>query len=269
MIKIIVFILIIVLLYLFIKDDGKFKFKRGNKLDYYSLTAVSGYWIIKNKHGNTNFKKWFKNTLSLNCPYVFFGNKDTINMAKEYRGNLPTIYVNIHIEDFYTYKYKDFIQTHPVHCPSKELNMIWHEKIYLVNKVADINPFNTDHFAWIDAGICSFRNRPPPKDIFPNSNFNLLPKNKMICCPTDSHIYNKKRAEDDNDYYHYIFGNYIIPKCILKKLVHLYSSYLDYYMKKKDWKCIDQVIWTKIYRDNPELFHIIGKTYGDVHYYLS
>jgi hypothetical protein len=38
------------------------------------LTAVSGYWSVKNKH-DSKYLEWFKNTLQIRCPYVFFGNK--------------------------------------------------------------------------------------------------------------------------------------------------------------------------------------------------
>jgi len=231
----------------------------------YSFTAVSGYWVVNNKHKSNDFLKWFRNTLSLNCPYVFFGNEQSINMIKSFRGNLPTHYINLEIEDFYTYKYKDLIQTHPIHCPSKELNMIWNEKLYLIHKASELNPFNTEHFAWIDSGICTFRNTKPSPYIFPNFlKFNSLPKDKIICCPTDSPNFNKKLALSDDEYYHYISGNYIVPKSILQNIIEIYSTYLDKYMKKNDWKYTDQVIWTKIYSDHPHLFHIIGKTYGDI-----
>jgi len=39
-------------------------------MDKFKLTCVSGYWKIKNKHEN-NYDNWFKNTLKINCPYVF------------------------------------------------------------------------------------------------------------------------------------------------------------------------------------------------------
>ena len=56
------------------------------------LTCVSGYWIIKNKHGDM-FNKWFNNTLKINCPYVFFSDKETIEVIKNYRQDLPTYYI--------------------------------------------------------------------------------------------------------------------------------------------------------------------------------
>lgn len=230
----------------------------------YSFTAVSGYWIVNNKHKDNDFLKWFQNTLSLNCPYVFFGNEQSINMVKSFRDNLPTFYIKLEIEDFYTYKYKDLIQTHPIHCPSKELNMIWNEKIYLIQRASELNPFDTEHFSWIDAGICTFRNQKPSNCVFPNFvKFKSLPKDKIICCPTDSPKFDINLSISQ-EYYHYISGNYIIPKSILPNIIELYSVYLDKYMKKIDWKYTDQVIWTKVYTNYKSLFHIIGKKYGDI-----
>lgn len=241
---------------------------QDNQEKKYSFTAVSGYWIINNKHDNNEFRKWLNNTLQINCPYVFFGNDESLNIIKSIRGDFPTVYINLNIEDFYTYRYKDVIKTHPQHCPSVELNMIWNEKIFLVQKAAELNPFNTESFAWIDAAIFLYRYRKPPPNIFPNvRKFNSLPTDKMICCPTDSYIFNRDMALS-SEYYHYISGNYIIPKSILPTIVEIYKKYLENYMNKNDWKYTDQVIWTKIYLNHPDFFHIIGKTYGDIWNFL-
>ena len=88
-----------------------------------TLTCVSGYWRINNKHDN-NFEKWFNTTLKVNCPYVFFSDRNTIELIKKYRQDLPTYYIECNIEDFYTYKYRDKMITHPRHCPSVELNLV-------------------------------------------------------------------------------------------------------------------------------------------------
>ena len=42
-----------------------------------NLTCVSGYWKIKNKHDN-KFDEWLKNTLKINCSYVFFSDKNQL-----------------------------------------------------------------------------------------------------------------------------------------------------------------------------------------------
>ena len=66
--------------------------------------------------------------------YVFFSDKETIKIIKKYRGNLPTHYIECDIKDFYTYKFKDRMITHPVHCPSIELNLFGNEKYFLFKK---------------------------------------------------------------------------------------------------------------------------------------
>lgn len=112
----------------------------------YPMTCVSGYWIVTNKHGENYTKKWLQNALQINCPYVFFSDKETIKIIKTYRQKLPTFYVEYDISEFVTNAYKGKIITHPVHCLSIELNMIWNEKIFLVKKALELNPFSSDFF---------------------------------------------------------------------------------------------------------------------------
>jgi hypothetical protein len=60
----------------------------------YPLTLVSAYWNIKNKHDN-KYNEWFKNTLSINCPYVFFTSKFTIDLIKSFRNNRICVFDRI------------------------------------------------------------------------------------------------------------------------------------------------------------------------------
>ena len=66
-----------------------------------TLCCVSGYWIIKNKHDN-KYNNWFNNSLKINSPYIIFGNKQSIEFIKTFRKNLPTYYIELDIDDFYT-----------------------------------------------------------------------------------------------------------------------------------------------------------------------
>jgi len=225
-----------------------------------ALTCVSGYWKIKNKHGD-NFNNWFHNTLQINCPYVFFADKETIEMIKKYRGALPTHYIECKIEDFYTYQHRDKMITHPIHCPSIELNLIWNEKLFFIQKAAKLNPFSTTHFMWVDAGICTYRDNPPPKTPFPNLNkLNRLPKDKFIftSCPD----YNPS----DNRYYFkmsYITGTFILHHSIIDKFVGIYKHCLDTLVNKSIvWT--DQVILTHIYRDHKHLFYKLSEGWGTI-----
>ena len=229
-----------------------------------TTTCVSCYYEIKNKHGN-KFNDWFKNTLAINCPYVIFSNKQGIELIKKYRSSYPTYYIELEIKDFYTYKYKDRFLTDPINCPSVELNLVWNEKIFMVKKAHKLNPFNSEWFKWIDAGICVYRNEYPWQNSFPNLNkLNKLPKDKFIY--SSSQPYNKDLVTVTN-HYHHISGTYILHKNIINQFVDIYKKYMDKLVDKNNiWT--DQVILTHIYKDNPDLFFKLCDGYGEITKYL-
>lgn len=228
----------------------------------YKLSCVSGYWNIKNKHGN-KFNDWFKNTLRINCPYIFFGDKDSIEIIKKYRRELPTYYIELNINDFKIYKYKEKMITHPIHCPSVELNLIWNEKIFMIERAYEINPFLSEYFCWVDAGICIYRNISPPNIPFPNINkLNNLPKDKFIY--SSSHNLTLSNEFKEGKYYcnHHVSGTYILHKNIIKKISSIYYDYLILINNNDIWT--DQVILTHIYKDHKELFYKYCNGYGSI-----
>jgi hypothetical protein len=228
-----------------------------------NLTIVSGFWKVVNKHDN-KFDNWFSKTLKINCPYVFFGNEESINIVRKHRKSLPTHYINCEISDFYTYKYIDCIETHDKHCPSKELNLIWNEKIFLVKKASELNIFNTEFFSWIDSGICIFRDENPPQNPFPNVNKLMsLPKDKFIF--TSSTDFYNKMFVNDNMYYHYVSaGVFIMHKDFINNFVDLYQQFVDELLPKKKWIYTEQVILTRILCLYPQLFCKIADGYGNI-----
>ena len=228
------------------------------------LTCVSGYWKIENKHGD-KFNDWFKNSLRINCPYIFFGDKESIEIVKKYRNDLPTYYIELNIEDFITYKYKDNMIIDKSHCPSIELNLIWNEKIFIIQRALKINHFSSDYFMWIDAGICVYRNICPPSIPFPNiDKLNKLPQDKIIYSSSHNHEYNNNNFKKGNYHlYHHISGtSYILHKNIIDRFVELYKEYLNLIDKNDIWT--DQVILTHIYRDNKSLFYKYSDGYGSL-----
>lgn len=230
------------------------------------LTIVSGYWNVKGaKHTIETFHKWFKNTLLINCPYVFFGDKEAIDYVKKIRINLPTTYVEMEMTEFETYQYKNNLIEHSVHCPCKELLLIWNEKIFLLHKAKKINPYNSDFFMWVDAGVCIYRSTPPPSVPFPdNEKLHSLPKNKFIFTSSDFPWFQPERVHD-NHYYHFIAGtSYMIHINFIDDFTELYRQYCRKYLSQYNWINSDQKILTHIYNDFPELFHQIGHGYGEI-----
>jgi len=229
------------------------------------LTCVSGYWEIKNKHGNS-FNEWFKNTLKINCPYIFFGDKKTIELVKYHRYMLPTYYIEININEFKTYKYKEKMFTDPYHCPSAELNLVWNEKLFFIQKASEINPFSSEFFCWVDAGIPLYRDVPPPSKPFPNlEKLNNFPKDKFIYSTSETETFNKDIFNKNKMFNHHVSGCYILHKNIINKFVSIYSKYLNLY---KNNIPTDQIILTSIYEDHKKLFYKCCHGYGNIIKYL-
>jgi len=241
-------------------------------MDIYMLTCVSSFYKVHNKHNNS-YEDWFNNTLSINCPYVFFSNKEGIEIIKKYRQDLPTYYIEYNIEEFYTYGYKDHMSTDPIHCPSVELNLVWNEKIFMVKKAYEINPFQSEWFQWIDAGICTYRDNKPPDYPFPDINkLTSLPKDKFIY--SSSYEFTMKDATIYSIYHHICATSYVLHKDIVIKMMELYREYfvniVNVNNKRLDKNNIwtEQVILTHMFIDYPELFHKVGSGYGEVTRYL-
>ena len=132
--------------------------------------------------------------------------------------------------------------------------------MFLRQKAAKLNPFSSSHFMWVDAGICTYRDNPPPKTQFPNlDKLNKLPKDKFIF--TSSTGYYNDSMIQKNNYYHYISGTYLLHHSIIDNFVEIYKKYLDKLINKDNiWT--DQVILTHIYKDNKDLFYRLSNGYG-------
>ena len=229
-----------------------------------SLTCVSCFYEVPNKHGN-KFYEWFKNTLSINCPYVIFTTENLVSMLQQYRHGLPTYFIICPITEFYTFQYKDRMVTHPIHCPSVELNLIWNEKMNMMKKAHDINIFKSDWFMWVDAGICVFRNRSPPSRSISNlPKLEKLPKNKLIYTSSEPYVEKYVRS---NSYYHHVSGTFMMHSNMLSDFVDLYYESLNNLLSHANiWT--DQVILTHIYKGQPELFYKIADGYGVILHFL-
>jgi hypothetical protein len=228
-----------------------------------SLTCVSCYYPVKNKHEG-QYHKWFINSLAINCPYVFFTTKDHIEYIRSFRKDLPTYFIECAIEEFTIYPYRDKMITHPYHCPSVELNLIWNEKIFFIKKAYDLNPFQTEWFKWVDAGICVYRDVAPSPLPFPNpEKMENLPKDQFIFSSSEAY---RKDLILPNNYYHHISGTYLMHKDIINTVVEIYHQYLTLIDTNNIWT--DQVLWTHIYNDFPQLFFKLCEGYGAITQYL-
>lgn len=211
------------------------------------MTCVTGLWDLED-----TYDKCLENTLRINCPYVFFGDKKSIEYAKQFRGNYPTYYIEYNINEFNSYKY-----INNYYCKSLEINLIWNEKINMINKAASYNIFGSEYFCWIDADIDTYKNSSPPSCVFPNTvKLHNLPKDKFIYSSDGEY-------DEDKVYYiwnyHYISGvSYIMHKNIIKDFTEKYQEYMEKLIDKNNlWT--DRVILTQMYKDNKELFYKLSE----------
>lgn len=207
-----------------------------------SVTCVSCFYQIVNKHGN-KYEEWFQTSLKINAPYVIFGTKESIEVVKPFRDGFPTVYVERGLTDFVTYKFKDRIETDPVHCPSVELGLVWHEKIFMLRDAAESNPYQSNVFVWVDAGLSIYREHAPPPYPFQTLSFLDHDRFNYTSCPD-----------------HKVTGTYALARLAA-------AMYASMYLEKLVQSQViftDQITWADIYSDNPNMFHQVGEGYGGI-----
>ena len=189
-----------------------------------------------------------------------------MNNFKQIRGILPSRYIKYELSDFMVNKFNLQNNTDPIHVPSKEVGLIWLEKMYLVQDAYNKNFYDTDWYCWIDAGICTYRETVPPKTILlPPSKEILLDKNKINYCKSEDlpDDYNNNKLT----YNHTISGTtFIIHKDKINYFVDIFYKYLQECNKlTNDFICYsDQIIFTRMFFDNQEYFNKISNNYGDI-----
>ena len=231
--------------------------KSGNVL------LVSGYWDVKNKHGN-KFNNWFNNTLNVDENYILYSDRTHLDVFKKIREKIvpnKTIYIEKDIDSFYTSKLHINNKVHHIHVPSKQLGLIWLEKIQILFETS--LKYDYEWYAWIDAGISSLRKRTDitPIKIFTDEKIKLLKKDKINYCSSD----NSKITSNWEEYKHDVAGGFnIIHKTKVKFFRDLFYSYLDECIKSTDsFVCYsDQVILSKMKLNNKEHFNKLCDGYG-------
>jgi hypothetical protein len=237
----IIILLIIIFVILFYINRSAF----GNTQD--NLTVVSGYWKVGNKYSHNKYDEWFKNTLSINQRYIFFCDSGDVNYIKGFRKNKETLFIDYPLKSFYTSKFASDSWIDKIHVPSKELGMIWNEKMYLIKKAKDLDPNPTEFYIWIDAGVSPYRDKSPPSKRL----------NVTVDLPHDKLCYSYVKEKEHN----FAATVLIMHRDIIDHLVELYYTYLE---KCNESLCgSDQVIFTAMLKDHPELFYKISEGYGE------
>lgn len=141
------------------------------------------------KHEITEYTSWFNNTVCISTRYIVFGDNISANMIKNVRdrGKCGVTEINpLPIHQLSTYKYlcklsRDFGSSTGTDRPLFLLGVVWVSKFELVVRASKLQP-SQQWFAWVDAGINSYRDRPPPPGPWPWSPkvVENLPRDRII-----------------------------------------------------------------------------------------
>ena len=223
------------------------------------VTVVSGFWQIPNKYDSTGkiYHSFFNNSLRLNAPMVlFYGSSDSLSTLQEFRRGLPTCFVLFPIADLehsfrritqYSGPLDGKVGGYPA-----QLWLIWNSKVLLLFLAEKKNPFKTNFFAWMDAGINAFRNVSPPAEPWPAAT-------KHAQLPTNSLIHSTVAA----DWASCFAGTaFIAHRLVLKRIAYLYYHKLMTECASDTLAAAcrdDQAVFASLVQEQPRLFFSISR----------
>lgn len=151
-------------------------------------TIVTAFYDFpKKKHTSNSYIQWINNFLPVVDSYiVIFTDSKSYELLHSLRKNFlnKTVILIVPLEDLFCYKFikyweNDYIRDHEkVHHPY--LYIIWNEKSMFMQKAMEMNPFNTDFYAWVDIGMVREKEYIPYINKFPNKEImKTLKKDKI------------------------------------------------------------------------------------------
>ena len=245
------------------------------------VTIVTAFFDIKRETNGdgrklTDYLEWIKKTLQLNCNLFIVTEQKFVNFMKE---NRPEGYNTFIKEDtlenasYYKYlprmreilnssDYKKRI-AHPnrVECTLPEYNVIQYSKFGWLEDAIRENPFDSEYFFWMDAGISRFFLDTHVHQPYPSTPNNIIigSNYKFIIQPRyDLTTYNIN--EDfiwtaENLLKGTMFGG---RKDIVLKIGNLVENVFNEEMLNKNNVNNEQLALALVYKNNPELFHLIN-----------
>jgi len=136
------------------------------------VTLVTGYFdISRNGRPKEEYFSWIQETFKLNASIICFTESkfaDTIKSLAPVDKDI--LIINLEIYQLPYYKYMESIKrifsssyyrkkiahSDRIECVNPLYSVVIFSKLALLEKAAKLNPFNSDQFIWVDAGISRF-----------------------------------------------------------------------------------------------------------------
>lgn len=139
------------------------------------ITIVTALYDIDRENDGDGRKfeeylSWFKETLKITRPMVIFVEKSLVSFVEESRKDLPTKIITQSLEEIPYYNLTESIDTilksenfkekigapERVECKLALYNSVIYSKFQWVKRIISDNPFNSELFMWMDAGLSRF-----------------------------------------------------------------------------------------------------------------
>jgi len=249
------------------------------------LLATTGYWRIPSKRGDVNqsdavYNQCMTHVMTLNCPLAIYGSPDTLKEMQHARGTVEpplrdTVALSVdqlgpcaaHQELWkHASKY-----TNQYDVPSVELGCVWDGKPGLLARSARQHSGYKWH-AWVDVcmghGVVPFPHGSAP---WPSSQrLHELPEDMITVSYSGQN--GCEECREGWTYCHCIAGTaFVVPDALVEDFASNFSQKVDACLAAFDqedtgaYVCLsDQVVFTKLMLENPQLFFFSSAGYGSV-----
>lgn len=238
------------------------------------ITIITAFFSFKkNKYNSLDiYKFWGSNLLPhVNKNFVIYTDEESFDFISSLRINElknKTKIIITKIEDFYMYKYIDYLnldllRDHEKRYHNTDLYLIWNEKLNFVKKTIDENYFNTNYFAWCDFG-CVRNSKYPSIYLNKFPDISKLTEDKIYMFKADCEFNQDNFNNPYDDIYRYwngsICGSFFIGKKELLLNIHdiYYNIIIKNFILRNLFIGKDQNCYICMYLSYPHLFKLIN-----------
>lgn len=235
------------------------------------VTLVSAYYKVPSKHSHTEFLGWMEGLLQTTDNLVIFTEEWLIPVMEQaangsrHHGN--TKYVISNISDSMVgkrYRQSAWAAQLSVDLEAElhktvETYWIWNEKVEMVRRVVEENPFNSDLFFWVDIGYLRtsggrYKNKKwVRKEVFPSDCITVLVVEEFTGDDLKLNDESRSEIQFNNPKWRLAGGIWGGTAGAVLAWHKEYYSTLDRYMEQERFAGNDQAIMATTCMENPSL----------------
>jgi hypothetical protein len=259
-----------------------------------SITLVTALYDINRKgmgdgRSFDEYLSWFAETLKVKSPMVIFVEDSLRDFVENHRKNLPTKIITQSLEEVPYYYLNDNIQeildsenfkekisvTSRIECKMSLYNVIIFSKFPWVKQVIEENPFQSEYFMWMDAGLSRFFephevdiNQPYPSETALET---LLDNKDSVLIQASMSFYpDLVNVEEYNDEYFWDARSWVMAGLwgggseVLSKFCDMVDNVLQEKLIKRGVINNEQIVMAYLYKMDSDMFTVF-ENYAHLH----